>query len=61
MFCSFDEASRDMTYFCVDPTWWRATEHDDSFTFLPPHVGYAKKNHAFAASKFKEGKKILSE
>ena len=23
---------------------------------LPPHVGYAKKNHAFAASKFKEGK-----
>jgi hypothetical protein len=31
------------------------------YTFLPPHVGYAKKNHAFAASKFKEGNKILSE
>ena len=40
MFSGFDEASRDMTYFCVDPTWGRATAHDDSFTFFPPYFGY---------------------
>ena len=40
---------------------WIIRKNDNIF-FSSLHIfGYAKKNHAFAASKFKEGNKILSE
>ena len=58
MFSGFDEASRDMTYFCVDPTWGRPPNTMTLFTFLPPHFGYVKKIRIFAALKFKKVRRV---